>query len=247
MKGGAEMPDWAISLKQQFIQAFIEGNRWKYMTNGVVITIEVTILALIIGIILGIIVAVIRSSYDQQGKKLKGATKGIFKVLNFICNIYLTVIRGTPLMVQILIMFFVIFASSNNTFLVAVLTFGINSGAYVAEIFRSGIMSIDPGQTEASRSLGFGYVSTMIYVIVPQAIKNVLPALVNEFITLLKDTSIVTVIGLKDLTKGAMIIQGITYQAFIPLIAAALIYLVLVVILTKVLGNVERRLRRNER
>ncbi len=241
------MPEWVMNLRDQFVQAFIEGDRWRYMTNGVLTTIGVTILALLMGMVLGIIIAVIRSTYDQQGNKIKGAAKGILKVLNGICKLYLTVIRGTPLTVQLLIMYFVIFASSTNTFMVAVLTFGINSGAYVAEIFRSGIMSVDQGQTEASRSLGFGYVPTMVYVIVPQAIKNVLPALVNELITLLKDTSIVTVTGLKDLTKGAMIIQGITFQAFMPLVAAALIYLVLVSILTKVLGNVERRLRRNER
>lgn len=241
------MPEWVINSKDQFVQAFIVDDRWRYMTNGVLTTIGVTILALLMGILFGIIIAVIRSSYDQQGHKLKGPGKGVLKVLNAICKFYLTVIRGTPLTVQLLIMYFVIFASSTNTFMVAVLTFGINSGAYVAEIFRSGIMSIDPGQMEASRSLGFGYVPTMVYVIVPQAIKNVLPALVNEFITLLKDTSIVTVTGLKDLTKGAMIIQGITYQAFMPLIVAAIIYLILVSILTKVLGNVERRLRRNER
>jgi len=241
------MPEWVINFKDQFSQAFIEDDRWKYLTNGLVTTIEVTILSLLMGIILGIIIAVIRSTYDQRGNKFKGVAKGILKALNGISKLYLTIIRGTPLTVQLLIMFFVIFASSTNTFMVAVLTFGINSGAYVAEIFRSGIMSIDPGQMEASRSLGFGYTPTMLYVIVPQAIKNVLPALVNEFITLLKDTSIVTVIGLKDLTKGAMIIQGITFQAFMPLITAALIYLVLVSILTKVLGNVERRLRRNER
>ena len=172
---------------------------------------------------------------------------GFFNVL---ANIYLTVIRGTPAMVQLLIMWFVIWASARSTtqnmVMCAVMTFGINSGAYVAEIIRSGIMSIDAGQMEAGRSLGLSYATTMKCVIIPQAFKNVLPALGNELITLLKETSIVTVIGLKDLTKGAMIIQGKTYQAIVPFLAIAAIYLAMVMILTTVLGRLERRMRKND-
>ena len=181
----------------------------------------------------------IRSTYDQTGK---------MKFLNAICNIYLTVIRGTPTMVQLLIMYYVIFASSNlNKVVVAFLAFGINSGAYVAEIVRSGIMSIDRGQLEAGRSLGFSYASTMWYIIMPQAFKNVLPALANEFIVLLKETSICGYIGLMDLTRGGDIIRSRTYNAFMPLLAVALIYLILVMILSALVRQLERRLRNSER
>lgn len=170
------------------------------------------------------------------------------KFLNAICNIYLTVIRGTPTMVQLLIMYYVIFASSNlNKVVVAFLAFGINSGAYVAEIVRSGIMSIDRGQLEAGRSLGFSYASTMWYIIMPQAFKNVLPALANEFIVLLKETSICGYIGLMDLTRGGDIIRSRTYNAFMPLLAVALIYLILVMILSALVRQLERRLRSSER
>ncbi len=170
------------------------------------------------------------------------------KFLNAICNIYLTVIRGTPTMVQLLIMYYVIFASSNlNKVVVAFLAFGINSGAYVAEIVRSGIMSIDRGQLEAGRSLGFSYASTMWYIIMPQAFKNVLPALANEFIVLLKETSICGYIGLMDLTRGGDIIRSRTYNAFMPLLAVALIYLILVMILSALVRQLERRLRNSER
>ena len=159
-------------------------------------------------------------------------------------------IRGTPTLVQLLIMWFVIWASARSTdenmIRCAILSFGINSGAYVAEIIRSGIMSIDRGQMEAGRSLGLNYTATMRHVIIPQAFKNVLPALGNELITLLKETSVVTVIGLKDLTKGAMIIQSKTYQAFVPYIAIAVIYLALVLVLSWILGKVERRLRQSD-
>ena len=170
------------------------------------------------------------------------------KFLNAICNVYLTVIRGTPTMVQLLIMYYVIFASSNlNKVVVAFLAFGINSGAYVAEIVRSGIMSIDRGQLEAGRSLGFSYASTMWYIIMPQAFKNVLPALANEFIVLLKETSICGYIGLMDLTRGGDIIRSRTYNAFMPLLAVALIYLILVMILSALVRQLERRLRNSER
>ena len=222
-----------------FQQNFIDESRYLYLLQGLGTTLLITAFAAIIGIILGFLVAVIRSTYDQTGK---------MKFLNAICNVYLTVIRGTPTMVQLLIMYYVIFASSNlNIVVVAFLAFGINSGAYVAEIVRSGIMSIDRGQLEAGRSLGFSYASTMWYIIMPQAFKNVLPALANEFIVLLKETSICGYIGLMDLTRGGDIIRSRTYNAFMPLLAVALIYLILVMILSALVRQLERRLRNSER
>ena len=193
---------------------------------------------MLVGIVIGFIVGIIRSTYDKTHR---------LKILNFICNVYLTVIRGTPVLVQLLIIYYVIFASVRiDKVLVAVLAFGINSGAYVAEIFRSGIMSIDNGQFEAGRSLGFNYPQTMWYIIMPQAFKNVLPALCNEFIALLKETSIAGYIGLQDLTKGGDIIRSRTYSAFMPLIAVALIYLAIVLIFTQLIKILERRLRQSE-
>ena len=168
------------------------------------------------------------------------------QILNGIAKIYLTVIRGTPVVVQLMISYYIIFAASNNKILIAVLAFGINSGAYVAEIVRSGIMSIDKGQMEAGRSLGYNYVQTMIYIIIPQAFKNVLPALANEFITLMKETSVSGYVALQDLTKGGYIIVGRTYSPFMPLIAVALIYLTLVMFFTWLVGKLERRLRNSD-
>ena len=210
--------------------------RWRSGT-----TFSVTIFAIILGTALGFLVAVIRSTADKNDRNPL-----IVRILDWFCKVYLTVIRGTPAMVQLLIMYFVIFASSRNTIMVAVLTFGINSGAYVAEIFRSGIMAVDRGQMEAGRSLGFGYVRTMQYIVIPQAFKNVLPALGNELITLFKETSIVAMIGLRDLTKAAINVQSVTYQAFMPFIGIAVIYLLVVLILTRLLGVLERRLRTGE-
>ncbi len=222
-----------------FRNNFIDDNRYMYLVEGLGITLVVTLFAVIIGIALGFLVAIIRSTYDKTGK---------LKFLNIICNLYLTIIRGTPAMVQLLIMYYVIFASTSlDKVVVAILTFGINSGAYVAEIVRSGIMSIDNGQFEAGRSLGFSYGKTMWYIILPQAFKNVLPALANEFIVLLKETSICGYIGLMDLTRGGDIIRSRTYEAFLPLIAVALIYLALVMILTHFVKLLERRLRSSER
>lgn len=222
-----------------FQNNFIDDNRYMYLVEGLGITLLVTLFAVLIGIALGFLVAIIRSTYDKTGK---------LKFLNIICNLYLTIIRGTPAMVQLLIMYYVIFASTSlDKVVVAILTFGINSGAYVAEIVRSGIMSIDNGQFEAGRSLGFSYGKTMWYIILPQAFKNVLPALANEFIVLLKETSICGYIGLMDLTRGGDIIRSRTYEAFLPLIAVALIYLALVMILTHFVKLLERRLRSSER
>ena len=193
------------------------------------------------------IIAIIRSTYDKNKSSMRGFSKFIVVLLNFICKIYLTVIRGTPVVVQLMIMYFIVLVSSTNKVLVAVLAFGFNSAAYVAEIFRSGIMSIDEGQFEAGRSLGFNYVQTMRYIIIPQAFKNVLPALANEFIVLLKETSVAGYVGLVDLTKGGDIIRSRTFQAFMPLIGVAVIYLVMVMFFTWLVGILERRLRDSER
>ena len=226
------------ALKERFILNFVTDDRWKYITDGLKVTLEVTFLAVVIGILLGLFVAIVRSTYDKTHK---------LKILNFICNIYITVIRGTPVVVQLLIIYFVVFASMDvSKVFVAVMAFGMNSGAYVAEIFRSGIMSIDQGQFEAGRSLGFNYAQTMVHIIMPQAFKNVLPALGNEFIVLLKETSVAGYIALQDLTKGGDIIRSRTYDAFMPLIAVALIYLVMVMIFTKLVALLERRLRNSD-
>lgn len=223
-----------MTFAEKFHQNFIQDNRWSYLTQGLLNTIIITIFALIIGVVIGFIVAIISSTYQKNGK---------LKILNAICQVYLTIFRGTPVMVQLLIMFYVVLSSSNNKLLVAIITFGINSGAYVAEIVRSGIMSIDNGQFEAGRSLGFNYISTMRHIIIPQAFRNVMPALMNELIVLLKETSVCGYIGLMDLTKGGDIIRSRTYEAFLPLMAVAIIYLVMVVGLTALAKRVERRLR----
>ena len=221
-----------------FYQNFIEDDRWKYITDGLFNTLRITFFAVLIGIFLGFLIAVVRSTYDKTHK---------LGVLNALCKVYLTVIRGTPVLVQLLIIYFVVFGSVKiDKTLVAVIAFGINSGAYVAEIFRSGIMSIDNGQFEAGRSLGFNYPQTMFYIVMPQAFKNVLPALGNEFIGLLKETSVAGYIAIQDLTKCADIIRSRTYSAFMPLIAAALIYLVLVMVFTFFVQKLERRLRNSD-
>lgn len=226
------------SLQDRFYLNFIKDSRWMYIVDGLKVTLLVTFFAVLIGIVLGFLVAAVRSTYDKTGK---------LKILNILCQIYLTVIRGTPVVVQLLIIYFVIFGSVNiEKVPVAIMAFGLNSGAYVAEIFRSGIMSIDAGQFEAGRSLGFNYVQTMRYIIMPQAFKNVLPALGNEFIVLLKETSVAGYIALQDLTKGGDIIRSRTYDAFMPLIAVAIIYLAMVLIFTKLVNMLERRLRNSD-
>ncbi len=239
-----------MSFKDQFILNFIEDDRWLSLVKGLLVTLEITFFALIIGVVIGIVVAAVRSTYDNNRDALSkkgGAGFILLKIANTFCHIYLTVIRGTPVVVQLMIMYFVIFAFSSNGVLIAILAFGINSGAYVAEIFRSGINSIDKGQFEAGRSLGFNYTQTMIHIILPQAFKNTLPTLCNEFIVLLKETSVAGYVGVTDLTKAGDIIRGRTFSAFMPLIAVALIYLVFVIILTKLTSKLERRLRKNER
>ena len=227
-----------------FYQAFVEADRWQQYLGGVVRTLYVTALALILGIILGVIVAVVRTAHDQQRP---GHRNPILGILNFIFKIYVTVIRGTPMMVQLLIMGFVIFASSKNFAMVGALTLGINSGAYQAEIIRGGLMAVDGGQMEAGRSLGMNYVDTMRFIIIPQAIKAILPSLGNEFIVLLKDTSLISVIGGKELLYAARGVVSRTYEPMYPYIGAAVIYLVLVLAFTWLLGIFERRLRASDR
>ena len=204
-------------------------------------------IAIVIGIVIGIVLATIRSTYDLTKDEMRGFKKKIMAFLNAIARVYLTVIRGTPVVIQLLIIYFVIFASSDNGVVIAALAFGINSGAYVAEIIRGGIMSIDKGQMEAGRSLGFNYIDTMRYIVIPQAFKNVLPSLANEFIALLKETSVSGYVAVQDLTRAGNIIRGKTFSPFMPLIAVALIYLVMVLILTYFVGVLERRLRNSER
>ncbi|MBQ0078277.1 MAG: amino acid ABC transporter permease [Eubacterium sp.] len=241
------MQAWLADIAADFNQSFIAEDRWMMYLSGFTVTIRVAVMALILGVAIGIIIAVIRTSHDSRRKNAKGASVVLLNIADWFCRVYLTVIRGTPMMVQLLIMYFVIFASSRNQILVATLAFGINSGAYVAEIVRSGIQSVDPGQMEAGRSLGLNYRQTMTKIIIPQAIRNILPALGNEMITLLKDTSLVTVIGCRDITKAALNIQGVTYQAFMPLVFVALVYLTCVLILSKLLARLERRMRASDR
>lgn len=237
-------------LKRQFILNFIEKDRWKLMVTGLENTLKITIVAALIGIVIGILLASIRSTYDKQYetlKKHKGVKYYVLRTLNFIAQIYLTVIRGTPVVVQLLIAFFIIFASAKNGVVIAMLAFGINSGAYVAEIFRGGIMAIDNGQFEAGYSLGFNYIQTMIFIVIPQVLKNVLPMLLNEFIALLKETSVAGYVAVTDITRAGNVIRGTTFSPFMPLIAVALFYLIMVMILTQVVKRVERRLRKSER
>ena len=228
-----------MNFVEKFHSTFIEGDRWMYLVRGLGTTLLITLFAVILGMVLGFLIAIVRSTHDKTGK---------LGFLNVLARIYLTIIRGTPVVVQLLIIYFVIFASVNvgKTFL-AVLAFGLNSAAYVAEIVRSGIMSIDNGQFEAGASLGMNYPKTMISIILPQAFKNILPALANECIVLLKETSVAGYIALTDLTKGGDIIRSQTYEAFLPLIAVAVIYLVMVMILSSLVSKLERRLAKSDR
>ena len=227
----------------KFYQAFIEGDRWLQYLNGVKTTLLVTALALILGIVLGVLVAMLRTAHDQQRP---GHRNPILAVLNLICKVYVTVIRGTPMMVQLLIMGFVIFASSRNFTMIGTLTLGINSGAYVSEIVRGGLMSVDKGQMEAGRSLGLNYMTTMRFIVIPQAVKAILPALGNEFIILLKDTSLITVIGGKELLYAAQGIMNRTYEPMFPLLGVAATYLVLVMLFSALLAKFERRLAQSD-
>ncbi|MBQ3762791.1 MAG: amino acid ABC transporter permease [Clostridia bacterium] len=235
------------TLVAQFKLNFLDDSRWQYLLKGLGITLLITLVSGLMGVILGAIVAVIRSTWELNNENIRpGIWKTCLKALDKVCGAYLTIIRGTPVMVQLLIMYLIIFASTSDGTVSAILAFGINSGAYVAEIVRGGIMSIDKGQFEAGSSLGFNYIQTMLYVIMPQVFKSILPALANEFIALLKETSVSGYVAVKDLNKGGDIIRSVTYSSFMPLIAVALIYLGVVMFFTKLVAILERRLRSSE-
>ena len=242
------MHAWLEEIRRQFVLNFVSDDRWRFILDGLVITIRVTFFALIFGIMIGIVVSIVRSTYEKNYTAMRpGIGRILLMLFNRICVIYLTVIRGTPVMVQLLIFYFVVLVRVSSGEIIGIIAFSINAGAYIAEIFRSGIMSIDNGQFEAGRSLGFNYVQTMRYIIIPQAFKNILPTLANEFIVLLKETSILGVIGVQDLTRGGQLISGRTYSPFMPLIAVALIYLAFVMLLAWLVSKLERRLRASER
>lgn len=228
------------SLAARLYDDFISQNRYMYLVKGLGNTIIITVFALLIGVVIGVIVALIRVNYQQQKKR-----GPVLWILNFVSGVYLTVIRGTPMVVQLMIMYFVIWASG-APIMIAIVSFGLNSGAYVAEVIRSGIQSVDRGQSEAGRSLGLSSRQTMVFIILPQAFKNVAPAIFNEFIVLLKETSVAGYVGIMDLTKGGDIIRSITYDAFPPLIVVAAIYLIIVIILTQILHVIEGRLAKSD-
>lgn len=238
-----------LGFKEKFILCFIDDNRWEWLVEGFLNSIIITVLALLVGLVVGIILAAIRSSYDKNEESLRirgGIGYHILRFLNAISKFYITVIRGIPVVVQLMIWYFVIMAAADDI-PIAVVAFGLNSGAYVAEIFRGGIMSIDNGQFEAGRSMGFSYFQTMVHIVIPQTVKSTLPTLLNELIALFKETSIAGYVGILDLTKAGERIRGITFESVLPLGAIAVIYLVTVVVLTKIVTVIERRLRRNER
>ena len=226
-----------MTISERFVAAFITGERWKLYISGLGITLEIALFAGILGIIIGTVAALMKLSTTEDGNP---------SILNYIASVYVDVIRGTPSVLQLLIMWFIVMASSNNGILVASLSFGINSGAYVSEIVRGGILAVDKGQMEAGRSLGLSKAKTMRYIVLPQAMKNVIPPLGNEFITLVKETAIVGYVSLSDLTRVANQIASRTYDAFMPLISAAVIYFIVIKILTILLGKLERRMRRSD-
>lgn len=229
---------------------FVDNGYWRWLVEGFRNSLVITFFAIIIGFAFGVVLATIRSSYDKNEETLKlrgGLGYWLLKIINAISKIYITVVRGVPVVVQLMLWYFVILVSQDNGVIVAIVAFGFNSAAYVAEIFRGGIMSVDNGQFEAGRSLGFGYVRTMIHIVIPQAVKTVLPTLLNEVIALLKETSVAGYVGIMDLTKAGDLIRGRTFEAFMPLIAVAIIYLLTVVVLTAVFTSIERRLRKSER
>lgn len=228
---------WFLSVQEKFYVAFMEGDRWKLYFKGLGVTIEVSLMAAVLGIIIGTMLAFMKLSKRKSGKPT---------ILAKIAGIYIDIIRGTPSVLQLLIMWFVVLKSWRSGVIVAGITFGMNSGAYVAEIVRAGILAVDKGQTEAGRSLGLNQVQTMRYIVIPQAFKNILPPLGNEFIVLIKETAIVGYVALSDLTRVASQISTKTYEAFMPLIGAAVIYFVIIKILTILLGILERRLRKSD-
>ncbi|MEE1075314.1 MAG: amino acid ABC transporter permease [Acutalibacteraceae bacterium] len=240
--------NWFADIESSFIKTFIREDRWLQLLKGLGVTLQITVFAAILGIIIGFIIAAVRSTYDRNlaDKKCRSFGDYLLKFFNAICNIYLTVIRGTPVVIQLMIIHFIVLASVRNGIYAAIFAFGINSGAYVAEIVRSGIMSIDKGQFEAGRSLGFNYLQTMWHIIIPQAFKNILPALGNEFIVLIKETSVAGYVALKDITYVGNLIRSRTYEAFFPLITVAVIYLMIVMLLSYFLKKLERRLRNSD-
>ena len=241
---------WFDSFSADFYTVFIKKDRYEQILTGLLNTLKITAGALLVGIVIGIVVAAVRSSYDKNRESMKlhgGLGYRVLSFFNFICKIYLTVIRGTPVVVQLMISYFLIFRSVKDGVPIGIFAFGINSGAYVAEIFRGGIMSVDNGQFEAGRSLGFNYIQTMWYIIIPQMFKAVLPTLCNEFIALLKETSVAGYVGVMELTKAGNSIAGVTYNYFLPLLTVAAIYLVIVMILSWLVSKLERRLRVSER
>ncbi len=244
------MAEWFNSVCEKFMRCFVDNGYWKWLLEGLGKTLIITVFAVLIGFVFGVILATIRSSYDKNEESLKlrgGLGYTLLKIANAICKAYITLIRGIPVVVQLMIWYFVILVTQKNGVIIAIVAFGFNSAAYVAEIFRGGIMSIDEGQFEAGRSLGFNYVQTMMHIVIPQTIKAVLPTLLNEIIALLKETSVAGYVGIMDLTKAGDLIRGRTFEAFMPLIAVALIYFATVLLLTNVFSIFERRLRRSER
>ncbi len=248
-------PQWMLELPEglhDFIytlyKCFIYDDRYMMYIKGLGNTLTLTFFSLLVGIVLGVLVSIVRVSWDKHGQEMRNpVARFFFRIANAICKIYLTVIRGTPVVVQLMIIFFGIMATSNNKVLAGTIAFGINSGAYVAELIRSGIMSIDGGQMEAGRSLGLGYVQSMRYIILPQAFKNILPALANEFIVLIKETAVAGYVGLADLTYAGSIVAGNSYTYFVPMLGVAAIYLIIVMFFTWLVGKLERRLRASER
>lgn len=237
--------EWLDALIPRFYTAFVVGDRWKLYLQGLGTTLEMTVVALILGMVLGLLVAVVRTAHDQQRPGRRKSP--LIGFLNVLCKIYTTIIRGTPMMVQLLIWSFVIFKTSRNKVMVGIIGLGINSGAYVAEIVRGGLMSVDVGQSEAGRSLGLNYLDTMRFIVIPQAFKNILPSLGNEFITLFKDTSLVQAIGGAELAYYAGTIGGRTFDYMPPYIGIAVMYLAIVCVLTWLQGRLERRLRESDR
>ena len=227
------------NIQRAFYLNLVKSNRYVYIIDGLKNTLIITFCATILGIILGLIVALVRTTYDNTKKLV---------ISNAICQVYITVIRGTPILIQLMLLYFCIFTSRDvSKLMVAILGFGINSGAYVSEVFRSGLMSIDSGQMEAGRSLGLSYLDTMKYIIIPQAFKIVLPTLGNEFIVLIKETSVAGYIAVQDLTKAGDIIRSQTYDAWTPLLLVAGIYLFLTFVFSTIVKRFEKNLRKNER
>ena len=231
------MPDWFMgwlgAVQKDFIQNFIDGNRWRIIVKGLGLTLELSVLAAILGIIIGFLLAL--------------AILSKWKILQKLSSWYIDIIRGTPMVTQLLIIYFVVFGSVRwQGVFIAAIAFGMNSGAYVAEIVRAGILSVDHGQTEAGRSLGLSSGQTMVHIIIPQALKNIFPALANELIVLIKETAVAGYIPVMDLSKGATLIQSQTFAPFMPLLASALIYFIIIKLLTRVFKRIEKRLRRSD-